>query len=114
MAKKQKVLEKHVLKAVNEYLYIMMKTGRGVWWRVNNGGIYDAKIGGYRKQTSKLAYKGISDIMGIYNGVFYAIEVKGSSGDTSSEQIAFGQQILESGGRFMIVNDVTQLYDIFT
>jgi len=110
---KAKFSEAQVLKTVNEYLYLMMKTGKGVWWRVNNGGVYDPVGKCYRKQTSKLAYKGISDVMGVYNGTFYAIEVKSSIGKPTSEQIAFGQQVELAGGIFMLVNNVEQLYDMF-
>jgi len=111
---KKKTTEAQVLKAVNDYLYQMMKAGNGTWWRVNNGGVYDPVRKIYRKPKAKLAYKGISDVMGVYNGVFYAIEVKSSIGKPTSEQLAFGQMVEANGGVFMVVNDVNQLLDIFT
>jgi penicillin-binding protein-related factor A (putative recombinase) len=42
--------------------------------------------------------KGISDILGVYEGRFLAIEVKRPGGRVSSEQRAFIERVNEEGG----------------
>ena len=114
MAKKRKTPEAEVLKAISEYLFAMMRVGKGVWWRVNNGGVYDPTKKVFRKPAGKLNYAGISDIMGVYNGKFYAIEVKAGKNKATSEQEAFGQMVESQDGVFILAYSVDDLLEIFT
>lgn len=65
--------EKAIENAILEYL--AMVPGFEAW-KVDTTGIYDRKLNVYRKRNSKAHYKGVSDIIGFYNGKFWAIEVK--------------------------------------
>ena len=45
-------------------------------WQIDTTGIYDPVKKTFRRKTSKFRVKGVSDIIGFYNGKFWAIEVK--------------------------------------
>jgi hypothetical protein len=60
---------------MNEILYKLNKMGVGSFDRINNVPAYNEKLGQY-KRLSFYARKGASDIIGIRNGRFIAIEVK--------------------------------------
>ena len=47
-----------------------------VAWKNPTTGYFDVKRGIFRKQQSKFAINGVSDILGIYQGRMLAIEVK--------------------------------------
>lgn len=47
---------------------------KGMWWLNNSAGFFDGVS--WRRHASLYAIKGTSDILGVYNGVFYAFEVK--------------------------------------
>lgn len=111
---KRKTPEGQVLKAISDFLFFQMKSGHGVWWRVNNGGVWDAAKRVYRKPMGRLQLAGISDIMGVYQDCFYAIEVKSGVGKLTSEQAAFGQMVRENGGEFIVARSVDDVMDIFS
>lgn len=63
--------EKTIENAILEYL-----RGRGVFcWKNQSTGIYDPRKRSFRK-PSKFHLNGVSDILGIFDGKFLAIEVK--------------------------------------
>jgi Holliday junction resolvase len=59
----------------NQILSFLNKKGFFVF-KVQSTGIFDPTKGIYRKSFNPHHIKGVSDIIGIYNGVFIAIEVK--------------------------------------
>lgn len=76
----------------------------------NNVGIYDAKIGRYRKNESKHALKGVADILGVLpDGRFLAIEVKKKGGYPTIEQKAFLLNVQERGGVALLVRSIKEL-----
>lgn len=62
-------------------------------WRQNSSGIYDQKLGRYRK-LSRYAVSGISDIIVLSDGRAYFIEVKTEKGRQSDDQKLF-QEFVE-------------------
>lgn len=77
-------------------------------WRQNNGGVYDAKIGGYRRNSST---PGISDIIGFHKktGQFIACEIKTGKDKLSPCQERFLADVSKSGGLAMVIKDTDAL-----
>ena len=57
--------------------------------------------------------KGSSDIFIVLppNGRFLAMEVKFGDGKATSDQLAFGQDVVEAGGAFALVRSVAEAID---
>lgn len=101
MAKVQpeRIIEKQIL----EFLRII-----GIYcWKNQSQGTWDAKIGAYRK-ASAYSIKGASDILGIIQGRFLAIEVKSPGGVVTPEQRIFIARINAEGGISFISRSVEQ------
>lgn len=77
-------------------------------WRQNNGGVYDAKIKGYRRNSST---PGISDVLGFHRqtGQFLACEIKTGKDTLSNEQIEFLNDVKLSGGIAIVVRSSEDL-----
>ena len=107
-------LEKEVEKSILEFL----EWYPGYFWKNNSVGVYDARKGVYRKAKSKYIINGVSDILGVLNGKFIAIEVKSAKGRLSESQKEFLYQVNEEGGIGFVarsVEDVRRnLQDEFT
>lgn len=54
---------------------------------------------------------GISDIVGLKNGKFFAIETKFGKNMPTPMQLKFGEKVMAHGGLFMWVND-TNYYSV--
>lgn len=80
-------------------------------WRQNNGGIYDAKIGGYRRNSST---PGISDIIGLHKktGKFIACEIKVGKDKLSPFQERFLEVVKKSGGVAMVIKTTDELDEL--
>ncbi len=76
--KKLKILEKHVRKAIIDYLNI-----KGVFWFWNLQGLG--------------SYPGLPDLACVYRGYFIAIEVKRPGGKLSDNQQIFKDNVLMNG-----------------
>lgn len=77
---------------------------------VKNGGTFDAKINRFRKPHPTFM-KGVSDILGIYNHRFLAIEVKSLTGTLRPEQKVFLQTVLENGGIAMMARSPEEVLE---
>jgi len=78
-------------------------------FRVNNGGIYDAKLHAYRRSVS---LKGVPDILGCLRGKMLGIEVKTPKGKQSVEQVMFQKRLEAEGGIYILarsIEDVSRL-----
>jgi hypothetical protein len=66
-------------------------------WRQNNGAVYDASFGGYRKGSVTL---GISDVLAFHRatGRFGAVEIKTGKDVLSPQQAAFLADVIAAGG----------------
>jgi len=86
------VLEKHIEQDILEYLSYLPECYA---WKNHSTGIYDPTRKVFRKNKNKHVIKGASDILGIYQGLFLAIEVKTPKRRSSVtiEQRAFLDQI---------------------
>lgn len=67
-------------------------------WPVDSVGIFDPTRKVFRKRHSQYHLKGVSDILGIYEGKFLAIEVKSKTGRLSPEQVWFLAEVKAKGG----------------
>jgi len=76
-------------------------------WRNNSIGVYDPVRKTFRK-TSKWSISGVSDIIGIYKGIFLAIEVKREHPKTypTKQQKEFIQQIENEGGIAFVARSI--------
>ena len=85
----------------------------GGWcWRNNNHAVYDKKIGTYRKNPNQM--NGVSDILGLWDGKFLAIEVKAGSDRLSDDQKIFLERVREAGGYAMEARSVDDVINYFT
>jgi penicillin-binding protein-related factor A (putative recombinase) len=103
---------KNEIKVQKEILNYLKKMGV-FCWRVNNIGIPDPRCkGGWRKQNG-YNMLGMSDIIGIYNGKFLAIEVKapGRIKNVSENQTIFLENVKKYGGISIIVDSCEKVVE---
>jgi penicillin-binding protein-related factor A (putative recombinase) len=88
--------EADIEKAILQYLEFIP----GMYaWKNPSAGFFDAKRGKFRKHVSKYAINGTSDILGIWDGRFIAIEVKRPENkERPLDQKLFIDQINRRGG----------------
>ncbi len=87
----EKEIENSILHFLNSFLGVTC-------WKNQSVGIYDPVKKVYRKSYNKYHFKGVSDILGVIQGKFLAIEVKSETGKLTPEQKAFIMKINEDGG----------------
>ena len=75
-------------------------------FRNNNSAIYDPVRKQYRKRKGLGHMNGISDILGIYDNKFLAIEVKSKKGSCSDSQVEFLQNVRQRGGIAFVAHSV--------
>ena len=76
---------------------------------VDSVGIFDPSRGIYRKRQSRFHRKGVADIIGIWDGIPLAVEVKSLTGRLRPEQKIFLDDFKGHGGIAIVarsVNDV--------
>lgn len=89
-------LEKDIEKAILQYLEFLPSCFA---WKSVTAGYFDTKTKSFKKQRNKYAINGVSDILGVYQGKFLAIEVKRPSNKVrNEEQNQFINQINLQGG----------------
>ena len=101
-------LEREVLSAVVNQIHAL-----GIFaYRQNTMGVYDRKIGGYRKNSNTM--KGCADIIGLLktqSGKFLAVEIKrkGKKKEWRPEQQIYCENIRENGGIYLLVDSIDDL-----
>lgn len=95
-------LEKEVERSILDFLLLYP----GKFWKNNSVGVYDARKGVYRKARSVHLINGVSDILGVMNGKFIAIEVKSAKGRLSESQKQFLHDIQEEGGIAFVARSI--------
>jgi penicillin-binding protein-related factor A (putative recombinase) len=101
MATLEKQIENSILKFLSKI---------GVFcWKNQSIGVYDPVKKIYRKVTNTHHIKGVSDILGIIEGRFLAIEVKSPKGIISPEQRIFITRINNEGGIAFVARSVDQV-----
>lgn len=71
----------------------------GAAYRINNGAVYDAKRKAYRKGSVR---KGVPDIIGVVQGIFFGIEIKFGNDRQSADQRTVQLEIEAAGGYYFI------------
>lgn len=92
----------------NQILNFLTKIGIFAW-KNQSTGIYDPVKKVYRKSNNRHHIKGVSDILGIINGRFLAIEVKSENGTLSPEQRIFIARINSEGGIAFVARGINQV-----
>lgn len=74
---------------------------RGHIWAIPNG----AKRSMYERTVSKATgtLAGVWDLHCFYKGVFYIFELKYGKNKLSPDQIAFGDKMISSGAKFLVI-----------
>ena len=92
-------------KTIENNILIYLR-GRQIFsWKVKTVGTFDTKLGRFRK-PSPLYLKGVSDILGLYNGKMIAIEVKSKKGRLSEDQKLFLHNVNVNGGVGFVARSV--------
>ena len=76
-------------------------------WKNHTVGIYDAAAGTYRR-PSPFAIKGVADIIAIYRGLTFLMEVKDKRGRQSDEQKLFEKSVKKHGGTYVLVRSLEE------
>jgi hypothetical protein len=108
MAVKMKAVPKVSTNALTQQAIRVLSLCGFQVWRQNNGGVYDAKIGGYRRNSST---PGISDIIGFHKktGRFIAVEIKTGKDKLSPYQERFLNDVVKSGAIGVVLKDLVGL-----
>lgn len=99
-----KITEKDIENQILTYLGIV-----GIFaWKNQSTGLYDPTRKVFRKSNSKHQIKGVSDILGIFNGRMLAIEVKTpkTKNRTTAEQKAFIDMVNSNGGIAFVADSI--------
>ena len=107
MAHKQ-TPESSVMDAVCEYLHMMGY----FFFRVNNVGVYDPVKKIHRK-LPKWAIKGVSDLIVVWRGQTFFIELKAPKGKLSPDQEAFQASVENNDGDYHVVRSVEDIQQLF-
>jgi len=97
-------------KQIENSILDFLKAHKIFCWKNETVGIFDRKRGVYRKKHGH-NLKGVSDILGIYDGKFLAIEVKKPKSYPTKEQRVFLEMVKKNGGIGFIarsIDDVIQ------
>jgi len=100
--------ESNVLDAVCEYLH---KQGH-FFFRVNNVGVYDT-VKGIHRTPPKWAMKGVSDVILVWKGKTYFIEIKSPVGKLSPDQIAFQAHVEDNDVDYFVVRSIDEIMRLF-
>jgi len=76
------------------------------FFQVDSVGIFDTKKGIFRANRNPYRIRGVSDIIGIFNGVPLAIEVKSKKGVLSDFQKDFLSKWKEQGGIGIVAKSI--------
>lgn len=104
--------ELKVKREISQYI-LLAKKDVFFWWQ-KSVGVFDPRTMSFRKNKSRFEINGVSDILGVYRGKFFAIEVKSKNGKPTKEQIEFLENVKRHGGYACVarsVDDVVKLFD---
>lgn len=98
--------EKTIEKQILQYLTYLKD---GYFWKNNSTGVYDPVKNTFRKAKSPFLINGVSDIIGIYQGKVFFIEVKTKTGRQSVSQKLFQANIERCGGTYLLVRSLSDI-----
>lgn len=81
-------------------------------WRSNTGVAKYTDSRG-KERFVKFGEKGISDILGIFKGIFFAIEVKKLKNKPTKHQANFLQNVKDNGGIAIVARSVDDVFILF-
>jgi hypothetical protein len=93
--------------------HISLKYPDAFFWWNRTTGIFDPKRNIFRKSRGRWELSGVPDILGVYRGLFFAIEVKAGKNKLTPEQEKFIEQFNRCGGFGIVArntNDVDELF----
>ena len=96
------IIQRHIV----QYLW-MQKEYFG--FTVKNGGTFDPRIGQYRANSGAGYRRGVSDLVGAWNGQLFCIEVKTATGRLSEHQEKFRQDVIAAGGLHLVARSVDDI-----
>ena len=107
--KKTKKYKKTEFEIENEILNWLNNQKNILAFKVETNGYWDPKKQFYRKRKSKFVLPGTSDILGVYEGKFFAIEVKREKNyKISNNQLNFIYEIKKNGGIAGIAKNIEE------
>lgn len=106
--KKQKVLEKDIQNGICEYLDILMKQNKLMFWRQNTVPVFDRSRNSFRRQP-KYSLNGVSDIIVVVYGKVIFIEVKRPGGKQSPAQKEFEKLCFENNATYFVATSLEEV-----
>jgi hypothetical protein len=102
-------LEKDIQNSICDYLELK----HHFFWRQNTSPTLQ-RFGDKAvfRRMSKYSKKGVPDILCIYNGIFYGIEVKRPGGKQSEDQIKFEKESTAKGAIYSLVTSIDDVMKI--
>lgn len=97
-------------KQIENQILGFLKSRRILAFKIKSVGTYDPALKKFRA-ASPWYRKGVSDILGIYQNKFMAIEVKSSKGKLSIEQRQFIDEVKENGGIAFVARSVEDVQE---
>lgn len=101
-------IESGIQSAVCEYLEVLERLGKLMYWRQNTGGTYSVKRQIFLK-PSRHAKSGVPDVIVIKDGKFIGLEMKQKGKSQSDEQILFENLVTKNKGQYHIITSVDDL-----
>ena len=112
--KGEKKLEKDIQREICDELFEILKNRPGkrfIFWRSNNIPVWGRSNDGVKRWRAMPKYtpKGLPDITVIYEGRYYAIEVKRPGCFLSDDQIDMSSKIILCGGVYCVMHSVDDI-----
>lgn len=101
-------------KAIEKQIIIWLRSKGYFCTKIDNTGIYDQKLGKFRRQIGTYKLAGVSDIYMLYRGVSIWLEVKSLTGKLSQPQKEFQASVQRHGGCAFTVRSVTDVESALT
>lgn len=100
-------------KIKNEILSWLQSLNNAFFWPIDSVGIWDPVKKIYRSKNSIFHIRGVSDILGVYQGKPVAIEVKTPTGRLSDHQKLFLTRFSYAGGIALVARSLEDVKQEF-
>ena len=91
-----------------------LRTQNCFFWSQDNLGVYDPIKKCFRKSHNPFRLRGVADILGVWNGTFFAIEVKTKTGRVSDYQKSFIEQVNKHNGHAIVARSLEDVIAVFS
>jgi len=99
--------EKDVQRSILDYLELI-----GAFYYRNNSGAMVAEYKG-KKRLLRFGAKGSPDIIVVKNGLYIGVEVKGTDGKQSEDQMDFARRLIKAGGEYILAHSLDSFVEQF-